>query len=296
MAVWNVVAVANGKGGVGKTSVTANVAGIAALSGWRVLAVDLDSQGNLGNDLGYNEDDRSDRGRGLLQAVVAGTAPAVLRDVRPGLDVIAGGEATEELEAILTTRQQRDRTAVRALAETLSRVADYQVVLIDCPPSSGVLLDAALMAARFLVIPTRGDSGSLDGLVKVARRFAQVRAAGNPTIELLGVVLFDFGKNDTAVVGRVRDRLTADLDGAAPVFETFIRNSRMAPGDMRELGVLAYEYETAATQAPRWFENPTGRRYSRSANGLAEDYQALTNEILTAFTASRATELEAVGQ
>jgi len=237
----NALAVANGKGGVGKTSITANVAGTAALSGWRVLAVDLDPQGNLGNDLGYNDDGRSDRGRSLLQAVVAGTAPAVLHDVRPGLDVIAGGEATEELEAVLTTRQQRDGAAVRVLSEALSRVGEYQLVLIDCPPSSGVLLDAALIAARFLVIPTRGDSGSLDGLSKVARRFAQVRAAGNPTIELLGVVLFDFGKNDTAVVGRVRDRLTEDLAGAASVFETFIRNSRMAPGDMRELGVLAYE-------------------------------------------------------
>jgi len=296
MALPNVVAVANGKGGVGKTSVTANVAGIAALSGWRVLAVDLDAQGNLGNDLGYNDDGRSDRGRGLLQAVVGGTGPAVLRDVRPGLDVIAGGEATEELEAILTTRQQRDQAAVQSLADVLGRVDDYQLVLIDCPPSSGVLLDAALMAARFLVIPTRGDSGSLDGLVKVARRFAQVRSAGNPSIELLGVVLFDFGKNDSAVVRRVRERLTADLDGAAPVFDTFIRNSRMGPGDMRELGVLAYEYETAATQAPRWFEDRSARRYSRSANGLAEDYQALTNEILTAFTTRRAAELEVVGQ
>jgi chromosome partitioning protein len=296
MALPNVVAVANGKGGVGKTSVAANVAGTAALSGWRVLAVDLDAQGNLGNDLGYNDDGRSDRGKGLLQAVVAGTAPTVLRDVRPGLDVIAGGEATEELEAVLTTRQQRDGAAVRALAEALGRVGEYQLVLIDCPPSSGVLLDAALMAARFLVIPTRGDSGSLDGLAKVARRFAQVRGAGNPTIELLGVVLFDFGKNDRAVVGRVRHRLAEDLAGAAPVFDTFIRNSRMAPGDMRELGVLAYEYETAATQAPRWFQDPTARRFSRSATGLAEDYQTLTQEILTAFTARRAAELEVVGQ
>jgi cellulose biosynthesis protein BcsQ len=288
MAVRNVVAVANGKGGVGKTSVTANVAGTAALSGWRVLAVDLDPQGNLGNDLGYNTAGTSDRGRGLLQAVIGGGVPAVLSDVRPGLDVVAGGEATEELEAVLTTRQQRDRSAVGALAEVLGRMEGYQLVMVDCPPSSGVLLEAALMAARFLVIPTRGDSGSLDGLVKVARRFAAVRGGGNPLIELLGVVLFDFGNKDTAVTARVRERLTVDLAGAAPVFEAFIRNSRMAPGDMRDLGLLAHEYEGAATQAPRWFEDRTARRYSRSAGGLAEDYQRLTTEILAAFTARTA--------
>jgi ATPases involved in chromosome partitioning len=296
MTLRNVVVVANGKGGVGKTSVTANVAGTAALSGWRVLAVDLDPQGNLGNDLGYNAGGASDRGRGLLQAVIGGGPPAVLENVRPGLDVIAGGEATEELEAVLTTRQQRDRSAVIALAEALGRVGDrYQLVMIDCPPSSGILLDAALMAARFLVIPTRGDSGSLDGLVKVARRFAEVRTAGNPLIELLGVVLFDFGQKDTAVLARARERLTADLAGAAPVFEAFVRNSRMAPGDMRDLGLLAHEYEGAATQAPRWFEDRTARRYSRSAGGLAEDYQRLTTEILEAFTA-RTTALAGVSE
>lgn len=295
MSLQHAIATANGKGGVGKTSITANVAGIAALSGWTVLAVDLDPQGNLGNDLGYLADGRSDGGVGLLQAVVGGFAPPVLRGVRPNLDVIPGGEATEELEAVLTTRQQRSRNAPLALMEAIDRVAGaYQLVLVDCPPSSGVLLEAALSAVRYLLIPTRCDSGSLDGLAKVARRFAEVRAGSNPSLELLGVVLFDFGARDRVTLARARERLEADLADAAPVFQSFIRNSRMAPSDMRELGLLAYEYEETAARAPRWFDDPSARRFSRSAPGLAEDYQRLTAELLARFVGRRSADLAPV--
>src|SRR5206468_10346854 len=89
------VMVSNGKGGVLKTSLTANVAGLSAASGWRVLAVDLDPQGNLASDLGML--DASDGGEGLLRAVAEQAPLEPLRDVRPGLDLVAGGPRTAEL-------------------------------------------------------------------------------------------------------------------------------------------------------------------------------------------------------
>ena len=89
------VMVSNGKGGVLKTSLAANLSGLAATSGWRVLAVDLDPQGNLATDLGVL--DRSDGGEALLRAVAEGSALAPLKDVRPGLDLVAGGPRTGEL-------------------------------------------------------------------------------------------------------------------------------------------------------------------------------------------------------
>src|SRR5947209_385764 len=119
----NAVAVANGKGGVGKSSITANVAGTAALSGWKVLAVDLDPQGNLGNDLGYNQGGRSDEGRGLLRAVVSADPLEPLAGVRENLDVVPGGEAIDELVAILTTRQHRDASAAGAVGVALEPIA-----------------------------------------------------------------------------------------------------------------------------------------------------------------------------
>lgn len=98
MGLARVVVVAQGKGGVGKTSLTANVAGLAALAGHRVLAVDLDQQGNLARDLGYEPGD----GERLLQAVVAGQPVPVVPNVRPGLDVVPGGPATGDLLVLLS--------------------------------------------------------------------------------------------------------------------------------------------------------------------------------------------------
>jgi cellulose biosynthesis protein BcsQ len=208
--------------------------------------------------------------------------------VRENLDAIPGGEAVDELVAILTTRQNRDPDAVGAVAAAIAPIAHrYQLILLDCPPAGGVLLDAALTAARFLVIPTKRDSGSLDGFVRVARRFGHVRAGTNPSLELLGVVLFDFGTKDRRMLADTRAELERDLDGVAPVFDTFVRNSRRAPGDMRDQGLLAYEYERAAQTATPWYKDRAGPRFSSSATGLAEDYQRLTEEMLTAITGRR---------
>ncbi len=283
MAIPNVLAIANGKGGAGKTSLAANLAGTAACSGWKVLAVDLDPQGNLGRDLGYLQQDRSDHGASLLKAIASGDAPSPIVGVRPGLDVVAGGEHTEEIEALLQTRQRRDNKSVTALRECLAPLAtDYQLIVLDCPPSSGSILEAALTAARHLVIPTRGDAASFDGLARIARKFGHVRDSGaNPDIVFLGVVLFDFGRGDRALIASARQQLEADLGGAAPVFEPFVRNSRKAPSDMRRLGQLAYEYERASLSKGGW-------KFSRSAEGLAADYQAITAAVLKAYTAELA--------
>ena len=103
-SITNTIAFANGKGGVGKTSVTANVAGIAALSGWRVLTIDLDPQGNLGNDLGYLQSGESDQGAGLMAAIRDDKKLKPLRDVRPGLDSVPGGDDMDGLMTVLAPR------------------------------------------------------------------------------------------------------------------------------------------------------------------------------------------------
>ena len=96
----NSIAFVNGKGGVGKTSITANTAGILANSEWRVLAIDLDRQGNLQKDLGYREDDRHDQGEMLFRALTGDQAlEPILTEVRPNLDVIPGGEQIEYADA-----------------------------------------------------------------------------------------------------------------------------------------------------------------------------------------------------
>src|SRR3954463_13721817 len=99
------IAVVNGKGGVGKTSLTANLAGLYAAAGYRTLAIDLDPQGNLGDDLGYLGAGLSDDGAGLVDALRARRAYRPLRNVRAGLDVLAGGAGPGGLNSALYCRQ-----------------------------------------------------------------------------------------------------------------------------------------------------------------------------------------------
>ena len=284
---------ANGKGGCGKTSVATNLAGVAALSGWRVLLVDLDPQGNVGDDLGYRA--RSDAGEGLHDSVMKrgriGLEP--LRDVRPGLDVIPGGDFTEDLATLLQSRRNKAashegaQAELLVLSDVLEAVADaYHLVILDCPPAGGVLLDAALAAVHWLLIPTRRDAASIQGLVRVAKRFQEVAGTVNPDLELLGVVLFDFGVGHRRMVAEVRDSLGASLGSVAPVLATFVRSAPKASGDMRNAGQLAYEYEDAKARATAEVK-PWERgalRFGANAAGLAEDYKRLTDEVLRTVT------------
>ncbi len=115
-----VVCITNGKGGVGKTSLTANIAGHAAEAGWRTLVVDLDAQGDLGEDLGYSHDGDSDDGLGLHDAVLRGSPLDVIANVRgrERLDAVAGGQWTTRLSRTLRDERMKD-----GFAQTLETVA-----------------------------------------------------------------------------------------------------------------------------------------------------------------------------
>ncbi|NNC93130.1 MAG: ParA family protein [Acidimicrobiia bacterium] len=271
----NVIAFANGKGGVGKTSLTANFAGLAAEAGLRVLAVDLDPQGNLGSDLGYDQSDNGDDGRELLDAIVNRRAPRPTNQIRPNLDALAGGALLDGLVTVLATDTTSGR--LNAVRTPLAAVADdYDLVVMDCPPTGGIILQAMLAAASFVVVPTRRDLASMQGLARVAKEFSTVRSSVNPDLRLLGVALFDFATQDTRLLAEVRSMLEERLSAIAPVFETYIRQARRASTDMRRMGLLAHEYAEP------------GRQHPGSFAGLADDYRNLTDEILATYRARTA--------
>lgn len=287
----NALMFGNGKGGVGKTSLAANVAGLAAHAGWRVLAVDLDPQGNLGSDLGYKQDGLGDEGEGLLQAIVAGRPLSPITNVRPRLDAIAAGRSTTDVWAVVNNRRSVDADAIGDLATVLDPLSrGYDLVVIDSPPAGGVAVDAALAASRWLVIPVKFDDGSIDGLELMARQFGAAKSSVNPNLELLGVALFDFSTAGTAIRREVRAQLTADLGGIAPVLKSVIRRAERAAYDMRRNGLLAHEYQAKAVEsnqrvsiAERIRMSRSGEnapQYSSAAGGLAEDYAKLTTELL----------------
>lgn len=285
MALPRVLVVGQGKGGVGKTSLTANVAGLAAAAGHRVLAIDLDQQANLGRDLGYAADD----GEQLLDALEGKGPLPVLANVRPGLDVVRGGPGVGDApgRALLRAARSGGNLADGLHGALAPVVGTYDLVLLDTPPGERALVEAALAIASYLVIPTRADDASIDGLELLAQRFAAARER-NPDLQLLGVALFAINARSQRLTEATRASIVEVLGGVAPVFTAQIRHMESAAVDARRRGLLIHELEPAAARAAksrlaalRAKTRPTDELLVRDVSGLAADYAALASEILT---------------
>lgn len=287
-----VIAVINRKGGVGKTSITANVGGIVAAAGTRVLIIDLDSQGNLGEDLGYSQTEQDDRGKNLSNAIIDGDEELTPITVRENLDVIPGGHRLQMVSGFLASNAGQIGNSHEQLAQAIAAVADnYGLILIDCPPGDSNIQLQALTAARWLVIPTQPDAGSIQGLVHVAQLIQGVRA-NNPGLELLGVTLFPVPSNASKIRAEARKTLTGILGDSANVFETSIRQAMAAAVDARSRGQLVFELARDAEQQDPFefkkaLEPGEGRtkKLAGSASPLAADYVNLTREILQTLEA-----------
>jgi chromosome partitioning protein len=281
------IAIANGKGGVGKTTITANLSGLLAAAGYRVLAVDTDPQGNLARDLAYE----GDGGQSLALAIQHGKPLEPLREVRPNLDVVAGGEALADVAAVAISRSSRGGDLTAVLATRLPQLTTiagepYDFVLIDTPPGDRVLIGIALAAADYLLIPSRSDEASIDGLAVVAERFVAARER-NPGLQLLGVALFGTTSRSRRLRDLVRRSIDAILEGVAPVLDSEIRYLESAAVDARRRGQLIHELEGAQAQAKtaRLQRLRLGRHageelLSRDATALAGDYQDLAEELI----------------
>lgn len=296
------VAVINGKGGVGKTSLTANLSGLIAAAGYRVLAIDLDPQGNLARDLGYKNTPDNDDGLALFSAVTTGQQLRPVTGVRDGLDIVCGGGRIAEMVGALHSRTARGVATATAVHDAVAPIAEnYDLLLIDCPPGEQQLQQMALTAAEFALIPTKSDSASLDGLVKVAELFGAVRATTNPDLQLLGVVLFGIGVSAKRIAQAARDAVARDLGSSDLVFDARIRHVEGAAVNTRDLGRLVHEIEAELPQAQKTrlaalrdrraggkhrADDDGGPRLAASASGLAEDYAALAKEVTDRIAAA----------
>lgn len=193
-----VLAMANWKGGVGKTTLTANLGNTMAGDGMHILLVDLDLSGNLAIDLGLSEHPEHDQGHGLMEAI-KGEAPLYpIRGVRPGLDWIPGGM---DLRGV--TRLEAS-AAIQAFHDCLAEVAgEYDMVILDCPPNHPEIIELALGAARYVLVPTKSDPGSWDGIGKLGPFVRRARAT-NPSLTWLGIAIFDVDTQATSVLASLR--------------------------------------------------------------------------------------------
>lgn len=271
------ISVVNNKGGVGKTTLVSHLGGLLALKGFRVLAVDLDEQGNLGDDLGFTARGISDHGAGLAQAVVYGSPLYVLRDVRPGLDVVPGGKHIGDLASALVSRVERRYSAqetVLALATAIATIAeDYDLVLYDCPPDNATLQEAALLASKYVFIPTKTDMSSRRGMVKMAELFTSAQML-NPGLTLLGVLLFGVTPAAKAIRKIAVAWIEEALGGQAPVFASTVRHVETPAFHVRERGQLAHELELGK-------EAGVSAALAKSVAGAAADLEAVTVETVT---------------
>lgn len=296
----NCVLVSNGKGGVGKTAITSSLSSLAAASGWRVLMVDIDPQGNLEREFGYT--DISDRGLSLLRSVRDAQPLEVVASVRENLDVVAGGEFTSQLaEWVVVQNLTGGVDPSPRIEASLERIAGhYDLIVIDCPPGEAKLVDAFAAVAHYVVAPTTGDAASLDGLARVMSAIIDARAAGNPHIELLGIVVTFIPAGASSLEREIRAELAETFPPNTKIFSPTIRYAKKAAIDVRKRGIQPDEYEVLKDAAERevpWyrtFKKTNVPRYSTAATGLADDYQRLVTAILDAYS-TRQRELGHIG-
>jgi len=238
-----IVAVANQKGGVGKTTTAINLATALAAAGHRVLVVDLDPQGNASTGLGIERRARRLTSYELILGE-AELAQAIVPTDVPGLSVVPASEDLSGAEFELTTRERREFLLSRAIR---SRVRDYDEVLIDCPPSLNLLTINALVAADAALVPLQCEFYALEGLSQLMRTIERVQRALNPPLELQGVLLTMYDRRNTLcdlVARDVREHF------GAKVFDTVIpRNVRVSEAPSHGKPVLIYDHRCAGAQA-----------------------------------------------
>ncbi|MGB9886095.1 MAG: ParA family protein [Moorellales bacterium] len=240
-----VIAIANQKGGVAKTTTAVNLGASLALAGERVLVVDLDPQGNASSGLGVERR----RLRRCVYDVLLGEArleDVVVATELPGLEVAPATVRLAGAEIELVSLEERERRLAAALVDLRQR---YTFVLIDCPPSLGLLTINALTAADRVLIPIQCEYYALEGLGQLMQTISLVQRRLNPTLELEGVVLTMFdGRTNLSI--QVVEEVKKFFRNK--VFRTVIpRNVRLSEAPSHGKPVVLYEPRSRGAEVYR---------------------------------------------
>ncbi|CAN5142142.1 ParA family protein [soil metagenome] len=244
-----ILALANQKGGVGKTTTAINLGTALAAIGERVLIVDLDPQGNASTGLGI---DRRNRNCSTYDVLIgeAKLREAIIPTAVPRLHIAASTMDLSGLELELGTTRDRAFRLRDAIAELNVNVApdtDYTYVLVDCPPSLNLITVNAMAASHAILVPLQCEFFALEGLSQLLQTVEQVRSTLNPTLSIHGIVLtmFDSRNNlSNQVVADVRQFM------GKKVYDTMIpRNVRISEAPSYGKPVLVYDLKCVGSEA-----------------------------------------------
>ena len=238
------IVVANQKGGVGKTTTAINLATALAAIGWKVLLVDLDPQGNASTGLGVGQSSRTRSSYDILIGRASVTEVAMATRV-PRLDLLPATVDLSGAEIELVDLENRTHRLDFALDE--APAGRWDVCIIDCPPSLGLLTLNAMVAAQQLLVPLQTEFFALEGLSQLLQTVERVRVTFNPNLAILGVVLTMFDRRN-----RLSSQVAEDVRAClgATVFETVVpRNVRLSEAPSHGLPALIYDLRCPGSEA-----------------------------------------------
>lgn len=238
------IAIANQKGGVGKTTTAINMATALAASGWKVLLIDLDPQGNASTGLGLSQGDRINSSYDLIINDTA-LLDCVYHTKVPGLDIVPATVDLSGAEVELVGFDERTHRLKKAL--DTADDGRWDICLIDCPPSLGLLTLNAMVAVESLLVPLQCEFFALEGLSQLLQTVERIRARFNRELSVMGVVLTMYDRRNK-LTEQVSDDVRACLGNV--VFETVIpRNVRLSEAPSHGLPALIYDHRCSGSQA-----------------------------------------------
>ncbi len=237
-----ILTIANQKGGVGKTTTAVNLAASLAAAEHRTLLIDVDPQGNAGSALGIRRDESE---KSIYEVLMDGLPlrDAVRKTELKYLDLVPASQHLVGAELELATvegRESRLRSAVASIA------SEYEFIIIDCPPSLGLLTLNGLVAAKGVMIPLQCEYYALEGLADVLKTIELVKGSANPDLKVDGIVLTMYSPNNLA--NQVADEIRRTF--ANQVFQTIIpRNVRLSEAPSHGKPILLYDVASKGCQS-----------------------------------------------